>query len=147
MSNLDFTPTDIPDVDSKTSGMLRNLSSFSTSFSTTSDTVVSTAAAVMIPSPTESIQTTAAAGVTNNDVVLSKKRKIKLLPPELAQLNDNDHSKFIFGPRINTNPKSKTCGTEVEIAKSVILEDGSEFDMLTLTIDQIQFLVKNIGIC
>jgi hypothetical protein len=80
---------------------------------------------------------------SNGTFVTPKKRKAKLLPPDLAVLND---SKFVFTNAIDTNPKSSTYGREIQIAKSVYMQDGSMFDLSTLTIDQIRSLVKNIGI-
>jgi hypothetical protein len=126
----------------------KNLSSFSKDTSpTTSGSVPSSSPSILIPSP-KGIPTPDAPSIemTDSSSAPPKKRKVKLLPPELALLSDNDRSKFIFGFIDDTNPKSKTYGNQIEVAKSVILEDGSEYELSKLTIDQTRSLVKSLGI-
>jgi hypothetical protein len=125
---------DVESMTSDISSSQRN-SSFSRETSPTASGSDATALpAVLIPTPEAARD------------VPPKKRKVKLLPTELALLNDSDQSRFIFGTHVDTNPKSKFYGTDIEIAKSVLLKDGSEFELSTLTIDQARRMCKNLGI-
>jgi hypothetical protein len=147
MSNLPVT--DIHDVDASPSLDLSNLtngSSSSTSFSgNIRPELPSLANPARMVVPEENLVDKRA---NSNDAsfVTPKKRKIKLLPPELAVLNETDLPKFQFINVLDTNAKSKNYGNDIQIAKTVYLHDGSEFELSKLTIDQIRSLVKNLGI-
>jgi hypothetical protein len=150
---------DVPGMDSSyldltTLNDSSNVSVFSEP-TTTAVTVTRQLPSLVIPPPTiptptvvHRNQTAAAIASSNeaNSCITPKKRKIKLLPPEIASLTDNDKDLFNIVNSIDTNPKSRHYGGDVKIAKSVFLPDGSQFELSSLTLDQVRCLVRNLGI-
>ena len=79
----------------------------------------------------------------------SSKRKVKEFPSELACVTDEDRSKFGMALEVDSNPKSKTFGTEflvVQTVNVIVNEKEVKFDLRTLVVDHLRRLCKNVGV-
>lgn len=78
----------------------------------------------------------------------NKKRKIKSFPRELANVTDEDRSRFGLALELDPNPRSKYYGTESLVAQTVTVDvDNREVvvDLKTLVVDHLHQLCKNVG--
>jgi hypothetical protein len=78
----------------------------------------------------------------------NKKRKIKSFPRELANVTDEDRSRFGLALELDPNPRSKYYGTESLVAQTVTVDvDNREVvvDLKTLVVDHLRQLCKNVG--
>jgi hypothetical protein len=77
------------------------------------------------------------------------KRKIKAFPNELANVTDEDRSRFGLAFEVDPNPKSKHYGSECLVAQTVtVMNPNNEdvtFDLKTLVVDLLRQLCKNVG--
>jgi hypothetical protein len=79
----------------------------------------------------------------------NKKRKTKALPSELANLTDDDRSRFGIALELDPNPRSKTFGAEFLVAQTVTVKvDGRDvpFQLKSMIVDHLRQLCKNVGV-
>ena len=78
----------------------------------------------------------------------NKKRKIKTFPQELANVTDEDRSRFCLALELDPNPKSKNYGSESLVAQTVTVNFENRevvVDLKTLIVDHLRQLCKNVG--
>ena len=64
-------------------------------------------------------------------------------------MTDEDRSKFGMALEVDSNPKSKTFGTEflvVQTVNVIVNEKEVKFDLRTLVVDHLRRLCKNVGV-
>ena len=78
----------------------------------------------------------------------NKKRKIKTFPRELANVTDEDRSRFRLALELDPNPRSKNYGSESLVAQTVTVHVENRevvVDLKTLIVDHLRQLCKNVG--
>ena len=80
----------------------------------------------------------------------NKKRKTKEFPSELANVTDEDRSRFVMALELDPNPRSKTFGSECLVARTVTvnIDNGEEVvvDLKSLIVDHLRQLCRNVGV-
>jgi hypothetical protein len=78
------------------------------------------------------------------------KRKIKAFPSELANVTDEDRSRFGLALELDPNPKSKHYGSECLVALTVrvknVENEDVTVDLKTLVVDHLRQLCRNVGV-
>jgi hypothetical protein len=88
----------------------------------------------------------------NNPEDPKTKRKVKVFPPVLAKVTDDDRKNFGLALELDPNPKSKYFGSECLVAQTVTVKDddtGEEilYDLKPLVLDHLRQLCRNVGVC
>jgi hypothetical protein len=79
----------------------------------------------------------------------NKKRKIKAFPSELANVTDDDRSRFGMALELDPNPKSKTFGAEFLVAQTITVNvEGRDvpFKLNSMVVDHLRQLCRNVGV-
>ena len=78
----------------------------------------------------------------------NKTRKIKRFPRELANVTDDDRSRFCLALELDPNPRSKNYGSESLVAQTVTVNVENRevvVDLKTLIVDHLRQFCKNVG--
>ena len=104
---------------------------------------------LLFPSSTEDTMDDVATTPPASNKRLTK-RKIKAFPSELANVTDEDRSRFGLALEVDPNPKSKHYGSECLVAHTVRVKnvDNEDItvDLKTLVVDHLRQLCKNVGV-